>query len=62
MNFGSIGAGEIVMMLIIWIIPFVLTIGIAIYVIVTLVGIRRATERIARAAESVAADRSGALH
>ncbi|MGH7620938.1 MAG: hypothetical protein ACREMU_01230 [Gemmatimonadaceae bacterium] len=60
MNFGSIGPGEIVMMVLIWIIPFAVTLAITIYVIVTLVGIRRATERIARAAEAAVAD-NGAL-
>jgi sorbitol-specific phosphotransferase system component IIC len=55
MNFGSIGPGEIVMMLVVWIIPFAVTLAITIYVVVTLVGIRRATERIARAAEAAAA-------
>jgi sorbitol-specific phosphotransferase system component IIC len=61
MNFGSIGLGEILMMLIIWIIPFAVTIAITIYVVVTLVGIRRATERIARAVEASVAERGGAL-
>jgi sorbitol-specific phosphotransferase system component IIC len=61
MNFGSLGPGEILMMLIIWIIPFAVTLAITIYVVVTLVGIRRATERIARAAEATIAEQGRAL-
>lgn len=50
--FGNFGVLEILIMLVVWLVPF----AIAIWVLVTLANIRRGVDRLATAVESLTAE------